>query len=160
MKYEYGKKFHGYEYYTHNVEKILNNYCKNNGYEFSISTGYGREISYAILDGCTVITQIKYNHEWNRWLFYYFEFHIDVEDIIDWIKRPVIHFSNDGRIECNEDKVIELFEERKKILELYRSKKEEVKAITKKIAKYSEIQCIGLNEKIVYDKNYIKNNEE
>lgn len=104
MQYEYGKKFHGHEKFTHNVENILNTYCKKNGYEFSISNGYGREISYAILDGCTVITQIKYNHEWNRWIFYYFEFHIDIEDIIDWIKRPVIHFSNDGRIECNEDK--------------------------------------------------------
>ena len=74
MKYEYGKKFHGYEYYTHNVENILNTYCKKNGYEFSISTGYGREICYAILDVCSVITEIRYNHEWNRWLFYYFEF--------------------------------------------------------------------------------------
>ncbi len=54
---EYCKTFHGYEYYTHNVEKLLNNYCKKYGYEFSINTGYGREISYAILDGRIVITK-------------------------------------------------------------------------------------------------------
>ena len=115
----------------------------------NLSTGYGREISYAILDGSIVITQIRYNHEWNRWIFYNFSFHIDIDDIIDGIKIPVIHLSNDGIIECNEDKLIELFEERKKLLELYRSKKEEIKVIKNKIAKYSEIQCIGLNEKIV-----------
>lgn len=40
-----------YEYYTQNIEKLLNNFCKKYGYDFSISTGYGREISYAILDG-------------------------------------------------------------------------------------------------------------
>lgn len=39
-----------YEYYTQNIEKLLNNFCKKYGYDFSISTGYGREISYAILD--------------------------------------------------------------------------------------------------------------
>lgn len=138
----------GYEKYTLNVENILNTYCKKYGYEFSISTGYGREISYDILDGSIVITHIKYNHEWNRWLFYYFEFHIDVENIIDGIKRPVIHFSNDGIIECNEDKLIELFEERKKLLELYRAKKEEIEKIMNKIAKYSEILCIGLDRSI------------
>lgn len=149
----------GYEKYTLNVENILNTYCKKYGYEFSISTVYGREISYAILDGSIVITQIRYNHEWHRWIFYNFSFNIDIETT-DGIKIPVIHLSNDGKIECDENKIIELFEERKKLLELYRSKKEEIKVITKKIAKYSEIQCIGLNEKIVYDKNYIKNNEE
>lgn len=138
----------GYEKYTLNVENILNTYCKKYGYEFSISTGYGREISYDILDGSIVITHIKYNHEWNRWLFYYFEFHIDLENIIDGIKRPVIHFSNDGIIECNEDKLIELFEERKKLLELYRAKKEEIEKIMNKIAKYSEILCIGLDRSI------------
>lgn len=138
----------GYEKYTLNVENILNTYCKKYGYEFSISTGYGREISYDILDGSIVITHIKYNHEWNRWLFYYFEFHIDVENIIDGIKRPVIHFSNDGIIECNEDKLIELFEERKKLLELYRAKKEEIEKIKNKLAKYSEILCIGLDRSI------------
>lgn len=134
----------GYEKYTLNVENILNTYCKKYGYEFSISSGYGREISYAILDGSIVITHIKYNYKWNRWLFYYFEFHIDVENIIDGINLPVIHFSNDGIIECNEDKLIELFEERKKMLELYRAKKEEIEKIMNKIAKYSEILCIGL----------------
>lgn len=51
MKYEYSNTFHGYEKYTHNVEKLLNTYCKKHGYELNISTGYGREISYAILDG-------------------------------------------------------------------------------------------------------------
>ena len=115
----------------------------------NLSTGYGREISYAILDGSIVITQIRYNYEWNRWIFYNFSFHIDIDDITDGIKIPVIHLSNDGIIECDEDKLIELFEERKKLLELYRSKKEEIKVIKNKIAKYSEIQCIGLNEKIV-----------
>lgn len=150
----------GYEKYTLNVENILNTYCKKYGYEFSISTVYGREISYAILDGSIIITQIRYNHEWNKWIFYNFEFHIDIDDIIDGIKIPVIHLSNDGKIECNEDKVIELFEERKKLLELYRSKKEEIKVIKNKIAKYSEIQCIGLNEKIAFNKNYIENSEE
>lgn len=136
----------GYKKYTLNVENILNTYCKKYGYEFSIKN-YGREISYAILDGSSVITHIKYNHEWNRWLFYYFEFHIELDNIIDGIKMPVIHFSNDGIIECNEDKLIELFEERKKLLDLYRAKKEEIEKITKKIAKYSEILCIGLKEK-------------
>ena len=53
MKYEYGKTFHGYEYYTQNIEKLLNNFCKKYGYEFSISTVYGREIRYSILDGRT-----------------------------------------------------------------------------------------------------------
>lgn len=138
----------GYEKYTLNVENILNTYCKKYGYEFSISSGYGREISYDILDGSSVITHIKYNHEWNRWLFYYFEFHIDVENIIDGIKRPVIHFSNDGYTECDEDKLIELFEERKKLLELYRAKKEEIEKIKNKLAKYSEILCIGLDRSI------------
>lgn len=138
----------GYEKYTLNVENILNTYCKKYGYEFSISTGYGREISYAILDGSIVITHIKYNYEWHRWMIYQFDFHIDLDNIIDGIKRPVIHFSNDGIIECNEDKLIELFEERKKLLELYRSKKEEIKVITKKIAKYSEIMCVGLDRSI------------
>ena len=57
MKYEYSKTFHGYEYYTQNIEKLLNNFCKKYGYEFSISTGYGREISYDILDGSIVITK-------------------------------------------------------------------------------------------------------
>lgn len=47
----------GYEKYTLNVENILNTYCKKYGYEFSISTGYGREISYSILDGSIVITK-------------------------------------------------------------------------------------------------------
>lgn len=55
MKYEYGKTFHGYEYYTQNIEKLLNNFCKKYGYEFSISSGYGREISYDILDGSRTI---------------------------------------------------------------------------------------------------------
>ena len=137
----------GYEKYTLNVENILNTYCKKYGYEFSISTGYGREISYAILDGSIVITQIRYNHEWNRWIFYNFSFNIDIETT-DGIKIPVIHLSNDGKIECDEDKIIELFEERKKLLELYRSKKEEVKVITKKIAKYIEIMCVGLDRSI------------
>ena len=136
----------GYEKYTFNVENILNTYCKKCGYEFSIKN-CGRASSYAIIDGSIIITRIKYNYEWNRWLFYYFEFHIDVENIIDGIKRPVIHFSNDGYTECDEDKLIELFEERKKLLDLYRAKKEEIIAITKKIAKYSEILCIGLKEK-------------
>ena len=149
----------GYKKYTLNVEKLLNTYCKKHGYEFNISTGYGREISYAILDGSIIITQIRYNHEWNRWIFYNFSFNIDIETT-DGIKIPVIHLSNDGKIECDEDKVIELFEERKKLLELYRSKKEEIKVIKNKIAKYSEIQCIGLNEKIAFNKNYIKNSEE
>lgn len=126
----------------------------------NLSTGYGREISYAILDGSIIITHIKYNYEWNRWIFYNFEFHIDIDDIIDGIKIPVIHLSNDGKIECDEDKIIELFEERKKLLELYRSKKEEIKVIKNKIAKYSEIMCIGLNEKIAFNKNYIENSEE
>ena len=45
-------------------------------------------------------------------MIYQFDFHIDLDNIIDGIKRPVIHFSNDGIIECNEDKLIELFEER------------------------------------------------
>ena len=137
----------GYEKYTLNVENILNTYCKKYGYEFNISTGYGREISYAILDGSIIITQIRYNHEWNRWIFYNFSFNIDIETT-DGIKIPVIHLSNDGKIECDEDKVIELFEERKKLLELYRSKKEEIKVITKKIAKYSEIMCVGLDRSI------------
>ena len=147
MKYEYSNTFYGYEKYTHNVEKLLNTYCKKHGYEFNISTGYGREISYAILDGSIVITQIRYNHEWNRWIFYNFEFHIDIETT-DGIKIPIIHLSNDGKIECDENKIIELFEERKKLLELYRSKKEEIKVITKKIAKYSEIMCVGLDRSI------------
>ena len=137
----------GYEKYTLNVENILNTYCKKYGYEFSISTGYGREISYAILDGSIVITQIRYNHEWNRWIFYNFSFNIDIETT-DGIKIPVIHLSNDGKIECDENKIIELFEERKKLLELYRSKKEEIKVITKKIAKYIEIMCVGLDRSI------------
>lgn len=148
MKYEYGNTFHGYEYYTHNIEKLLNNFCKKYGYGFSISTGYGREISYDILDGSIVITHIKYNYEWNRWMIYQFDFHIDLDNIIDGIKIPVIHFSNDGIIECNEDKLIELFEERKKLLDLYRKNKEEIKVITKKIAKYSEIMCVGLDRSI------------
>ena len=146
MKYEYGNTFHGYEYYTQNIEKLLNNFCKKYGYEFSISSGYEseKEISYDILDGSIVITKITYNHEWHRWMFYYFDFQIDLENIIDGIKRPVIHFSNYRSIECNEDKVIELFEERKKLLELYRAKKEEIEKIKNKLAKYSEILCIGL----------------
>ena len=148
MKYEYGKTFHGYEYYTQNIEKLLNNFCKKYGYEFSISSGYGREISYDILDGSIVITRIKYNYEWHRWMIYQFDFHIDLDNIVDGIKRPVIHFSNDGIIECNEDKLIELFEERKKLLDLYRAKKEEIEKIMNKIAKYSEILCIGLDRTI------------
>lgn len=148
MKYEYGNTFHGYEYYTHNIEKLLNNFCKKYGYEFSISTVYGREISYSILDGSIVITHIKYNYEWHRWIFYNFDFHIDLDNIIDGIKIPVIHFSNYGYTECDEDKLIELFEERKKLLELYRSKKEEIKVIKNKIAKYSEIMCVGLDRSI------------
>lgn len=136
----------GYEKYTLNVENILNTYCKKYGYEFSIKN-YGREISYAIIDGSIIITKIKYNHEWNRWMIYQFDFHIDVDNIIDGIKRPVIHFSNDGSIECDEDKLIELFEERKKLLDLYRKKKEEIEKIKNKLAKYSEILCIGLKEK-------------
>ena len=124
----------GYEKYTLNVENILNTYCKKNGYEFSI-TKYGREICYAILDGSIVITHIKYNYEWKRWMFYHFEFHIDLDNIVDGIKRPVIHFSNDGSIECNEDKLIELFEERKKLLELYRSKKEEIEKIRTRLSR-------------------------
>ena len=47
----------GYEKYTLNVENILNTYCKKYGYEFSISTVYGREISYSILDGSIIITK-------------------------------------------------------------------------------------------------------
>ena len=137
----------GYEKYTLNVENILNTYCKKYGYEFSIKK-YGREISYSILDGYSVITQIKYNYEWHRWMIYQFDFHIDVDNIIDGIKRPVIHFSNDGSIECNEDKLIELFEERKKLLDLYRAKKEEIEKIKNKLAKYSEILCIGLDRTI------------
>ena len=113
----------------------------------NLSTGYGREISYAILDGSIIITHIKYNYEWNRWIFYNFSFNIDIETT-DGIKIPVIHLSNDGIIECNEDKLIELFEERKKLLDLYRKKKEEIIAIVKKIAKYSEIMCIGLDRSI------------
>lgn len=149
----------GYEKYTLNVENILNTYCKKYGYEFSIKN-YGREISYAIIDGSIIITRIKYNYEWHRWMIYQFDFHIDLDDIIDGIKIPVIHLSNDGKIKCDEDKVIELFEERKKLLELYRSKKEEIKVIKNKIAKYSEILCIGLKEKIAFNKNYIENSEE
>ena len=80
-------------------------------------------------------------------MIYQFDFHIDVENIIDGIKRPVIHFSNDGYTECDEDKLIELFEERKKLLDLYRAKKEEIEKIKNKLAKYSEILCIGLKEK-------------
>lgn len=137
----------GYEKYTLNVENILNTYCKKHGYEFNISTGDGREISYAILDGSIVITQIRYNHEWNRWIFYNFSFNIDIETT-DGIKIPVIDLSYNGKIECNEVKVIELFEERKKLLELYRSKKEEIKVIKNKIAKYSEIMCVGLDRSI------------
>lgn len=38
MKYEYSNTFHGYEYYTQNIEKLLNNFCKKYGYEFSISS--------------------------------------------------------------------------------------------------------------------------
>ena len=136
----------GYEKYTLNVENILNTYCKKYNYEFSIKN-YGREISYAIIDGSIIITRIKYNYEWNRWLFYYIEFQMDVENIIAGIKRPVIHFSNDGYTECDEDKLIELFEERKKLLDLYRAKKEEIEKIKNKLAKYSEILCIGLKEK-------------
>ena len=135
-----------YVKYTLNVENILNTYCKKYGYEFSISKNK-REICYAILDGSIVITHIKYNYEWKRWMFYHFEFHIDLDNIVDGIKRPVIHFSNDGYTECDEDKLIELFEERKKLLDLYKKKKEEIIAIVKKIAKYSEIMCIGLNER-------------
>ena len=137
----------GYEYYTQNIEKLLNNFCKKYGYDFSI-TKYGREICYAILDGSIVITHIKYNYEWHRWMIYQFDFHIVLDNIIDGIKRPVIHFSNDGIIECNEDKLIELFEERKKLLDLYRKKKEEIEKIKNKLAKYSEILCIGLDRTI------------
>ena len=136
----------GYEKYTLNVENILNTYCKKYDYEISIKK-YGREISYAILDGSIIITHIKYNYEWHRWMINQFDFHIDLDNIIDGIKRPVIHFSNDGYTECDEDKLIELFEERKKLLDLYRKKKEEIIDIVKKIAKYSEIMCIGLNER-------------
>ena len=82
MKYEYGKTFHGYEYYTQNIEKLLNNFCKKYGYEFSISTVYGREIRYSILDGSIVITHIKYNYEWHRWMIYQFDFHIDLDNIM------------------------------------------------------------------------------
>lgn len=138
----------GYEKYTLNVENILNTYCKKHGYEFNISTGHGREISYAILDGSIVITHIKYNYEWHRWMIYQFDFHIDLDNIVDGIKRPVIHFSNDGYTECDEDKLIELFEERKKLLDLYRAKKEEIEKIMNKLAKYSEILCIGLDRSI------------
>ena len=81
-------------------------------------------------------------------MIYQFDFHIDLDNIIDGIKRPVIHFSNDGYTECDEDKLIELFEERKKLLDLYRKKKEEIKVIKNKIAKYSEILCIGLDRTI------------
>ena len=137
----------GYEKYTLNVENILNTYCKKHGYEFNISTGYGREISYAILDGSIIITQIRYIYEMQIWLFYNFSFNIDIETTAG-IKIPIIHLSNDGKIECDENKIIELFEERKKLLELYRSKKEEIKVITKKIAKYSEIMCVGLDRSI------------
>ena len=92
MQYEYGKKFHGYEKYTHDVENILNNYCKKNGYEFSISENYGRELCYSILDKYSVITWINYNYGWNKWLFYNFEFHVDIDDI-EGIKKPVLNFS-------------------------------------------------------------------
>lgn len=50
MKYEYGKTFHGYEYYTHNIEKLLNNFCKKYGYEFSISTVYGKNILFGYIN--------------------------------------------------------------------------------------------------------------
>ena len=72
----------------------MNNYCKKNGYEFSISENYGRELCYSILDKYSVITWINYNYGWNKWLFYNFEFHVDIDDI-------------DGYIECDEYKVIE-----------------------------------------------------
>ena len=75
----------GYEKYTLNVENILNTYCKKYGYEFSIKN-YGREISYAIIDGSIIITRIKYNYEWHRWMIYQFDFHIDLDNIIDGIK--------------------------------------------------------------------------
>lgn len=148
MKYEYGKTFHGYEKYTHNVEKLLNNYCKIYGYEFSIGTGFGREISYCILDGYSIITQIKYNYEWKRWMFYQFKFKIDIENGYDSIKVPVIHFSNDGYTECDEYKLNELFKEREKLLEVYRNKSLEIKVIKNKIRKYSEILCAGFDKTI------------
>lgn len=148
MKCEYGKKFHGYEYYTHNIEKLLNNYCKKYDYEFSISDGFGREISYSILDGFSVITQIKYNYEYHRWLFYQFEFKIDIENGYDRIKVPVIHFTNDGYIECDESKIKELFKEREKLLESYRNKSQEIKDIKNKLRKYSEILCAGFDKTI------------
>ena len=89
-------------------------------------------------------------------MIYQFDFHIDLDNIIDGIKRPVIHFSNDGIIECNEDKLIKLFEERKKLLDLYRAKKEEIEKIKNKLAKYSEILCIGLNEKNEEQSNFMR----
>ncbi len=68
-------------------------------------------------------------------MFYHFEFHVDLENIIDGIKRPVIHFSNDGRIECNEDKVIKLFEERKKLLSMIGKRRKKKSSIRKKLRK-------------------------
>ena len=148
MQCEYGKNFHGYEKYTHNIENILNNYCKKYNYEFSISTGFSREISYAILDGYSIITQLKYNYEWHRWMFYQFEFHIDIENGYDRIKVPVIHFTNDGYTECDEYQLKELFKEREKLLESYRNKSLEIKDIKNKLRKYSEILCAGLDRTI------------
>ena len=148
MKCEYGKKFHGYEKYTNTIEKLLNNYCKKYDYEFSISDGFGREISYSILDGYSIITQIKYNYEYHRWLFYQFEFKIDIENGYDRIKVPVIHFANDGYIECDESKLKELFKEREKLLESYRNKSQEIKDIKNKLRKYSEILCAGFDKTI------------
>ena len=58
-----------------------------------------------------------------------------------------MNLNKNGSIECDEDKLIELFEERKKLLDLYRAKKEEIEKIMNKLAKYSEIMCIGLNER-------------
>ena len=57
----------------------MNIYCKKYGYKFSINICCGKEI--------------KYNYEWHRWMFYQFGFHIDVENVYDRIKVPVIHFS-------------------------------------------------------------------
>ena len=148
MQYEYGKKFHGYEKYTHDIENILNNYCKKYGYEFSVSTNYGSEISYSILDKYSVITQIKYNYQVHIWLFYNFTFKIDLDSQVEGIKFPVIHFSNDGYVECNENKVKDLFKERIKLLDVYKNKSEEIKKIKAKIKKYSEILCAGMDRTI------------
>ena len=150
----YGKDFHGYEKYTHNVENLINNYCKKYSYKFGIwkhDYGYkkdgGTEICYSIVDGCKVITEVSYLTKSNDWRVDDFCFKLDLTNV-KGLTLPEIHYSNqhpkNGK-RYSDQFAMQKLRERFKTHDKYRELLAQVNEIENKIKKMSAVLCTALD---------------